>query len=1005
MRFWPGVLLWQVFLVGTWVEANPVTHQRKVYQYLNTTFVSERPDSTKSDVVSTSPLSLSVYPSLSSTSSGIRYKYPNSSPPIFTSATNTSSTARNGSAPYPYPTAPRSSSFGFANTGFNWNSSVSRTVDAQGSAASSTPEPTYCEPRIPGEIPTSYLIVPNTTTYTYTATVTIYNNQSTYLNPAPTPRPEFTPPKYCSNLPNEITQLPDEEPPAVTEDPGVTKDPGVTGDTGFVGGNMTDFPALIGISLESPMPSLDRSSVTVITTSKNPVTIVTEEIIPQFPGGRRPGGQRKTVAPRPQITPNAPVPGPVAIPVAIPVAPNAPVANPVTPNAPVPAPAANPIAPNVPAPVANPIAPNAPVANPVAPNAPVPAPAAIPVAPNAPAVNPVAPNAPVANPVAPNAPAVNPVAPNAPVANPVAPNAPAVNPMAPNAPVANPVAPNAPAVNPMAPNAPVANPVAPNVLNPPNAPVVNPMAPNAPVVNPVAPNAPVANPMAPNAPVANPMAPNAPVANPVAPNAPGANLVAPNVLNPPNAPVVNPMAPNAPVANPMAPNAPVANPMAPNAPIAIPVAPNALFPAPIAIPVAPNALLPTPIANPMAIPFPIPTPTPVIINEDGSATTSITQLVGPITVVVSPDRAVIGGQIVPIGSSTVTIREGDSVFTVSPNQVEGPLVKIFVPKKGDMVPETTPLTPTTVQGVPIQLGPTRVVIGSATLPMQPGATPTKVIVGTQTIIVGPGGIGFLPGNGFAGTIITPPPSIPTNVVVIGGEGFSAIGSTLVAIGDRTLTYGPGIPPQLVVYNGEVITVGPTAVVFDGTTIGGPSNKRTQYGNAGGLSISEIGPTLAVINGETLTVGYGAPLLTTVIGGQTFTVVPQGIAIGGHTLEFPFNPVTKAITAGGITFTQVGDSIAVIGSKTITFGPKATPTTVSYDGQLINIGPGGIGFTSTTILGPKPTKTGISRTTTSTPYKLGPSPTATSAGEESENNAGRTVPVFGLLGVCMILSLL
>lgn len=373
-------------------------------------------------------------------------------------------------------------------------------------------------------------------------------------------------------------------------------------------------------------------------------------------------------------------------------------------------------------------------------------------------------------------------------------------------------------------------------------------------------------------------------------------------------------------------------------------------------------------------PFPNPPPqtnppleVTTIINPDRSAKTRVTYVVDGVTLVVSPSQAVIGGQVVGIGSPPKTITEGGDVFTVGPDQVEGPLFIILVPNytgNGGVFEE--PPKTTTVQGVPVQVGPTGVVIGggggggrTTTIPIQPGARPTTLVVKGQTISVGPGGVGF------SGTTITPPPNLPTNIVVVGGQGFSAIGSSVAVIGGTTFSYGPGIAAQTVVLNGEAITVGPQGVVFDGTTIGGPARASgIQYAVAGGLSISEIGSTLAVVNGLTLTVGPGTTPMTTVISGQTIIAGPNGLVIGGATLTMPFNPTTQAVTAGGITFSQVGASIAVIGDKTYTFGPGVPQTTTVINGQTISIGPGGIGFKTTTFtaMTSRPTGTAAAQTT-------------------------------------------
>jgi hypothetical protein len=213
--------------------------------------------------------------------------------------------------------------------------------------------------------------------------------------------------------------------------------------------------------------------------------------------------------------------------------------------------------------------------------------------------------------------------------------------------------------------------------------------------------------------------------------------------------------------------------------------------------------------------------------------------------------------------------------------------------------------------------------------------------------------------------------LPTNVVVVGGQGFSAIGSSVAVIGGTSFIYGPGIAAQTMVLNGEAITVGPQGVIFDGTTIGGPAHASgTQHAVAGGLSISEIGSTLAVINGMTLTIGPGTTPMTTVIGGQTITAGPNGLVLGGATLTIPFNPTTQAVTAGGITFSQVGASIAVIGGKSYTFGPGAQQTTTVIDGQTISIGPGGIGFKTTTFTAMTSRPTGLVAAQTSSKKKSG-----------------------------------
>jgi len=303
---------------------------------------------------------------------------------------------------------------------------------------------------------------------------------------------------------------------------------------------------------------------------------------------------------------------------------------------------------------------------------------------------------------------------------------------------------------------------------------------------------------------------------------------------------------------------------------------------------------------------------------------------------------------------------------------------------------------TTVQGISVQVdGSTQVVVGGTSYSIGSGAPEQTIVVQGQTISVGSQGLVF------SGTTIAPPPaadvaasSLPSNLVIIDGQLFSAVGSSIVVIGGTTFSYGPGTATQTDVFNGETITIGPSGVSFDGTTIGGTVHPSgTQYAIAGGLSITELGSTLAVISGTTFTVGPGATPITTVINGETVTIGPTGVAVGGATLTYPLVVPTQTLTAEGITFSEIGSSLAVIGGKTFTFGPGATPTTDVYNGQTISIGPGGLGFATTTF-------TGVFTTSTSSTDSAESPSVATHTSKK--NGVGRLRPGFGLLGTCVVI---
>ena len=334
------------------------------------------------------------------------------------------------------------------------------------------------------------------------------------------------------------------------------------------------------------------------------------------------------------------------------------------------------------------------------------------------------------------------------------------------------------------------------------------------------------------------------------------------------------------------------------------------------------------------------------------------------------------------GGFNTIVTEGGKTFTVNPSQVVGPNTVISIPAAptgGVGVIEAA--TPTVVDGVSVAVGTDFAIVGGSTYAIGAGAPHGTVIVNKENISIGPGGIAL------ADVTITPAPAVSTNVVVFDGDVFSVVGGSVAVFDGTSFTFTGG-PPRTTVFNGDTITAGPFGFVDGTSTLGGPSHQSgTQYGLAGGMAISEIGSSIAVIDGTTFTVGPGAPQTTVTVSGATITVGPSGLNIGGSnegstTLDYPFNPTTQAITAAGITFSEIGSSLINVGGTTFTIGPGATPTTDVYNGQTISIGPGGVGFATTTI---------ISFTT------LTPSPTAT----KKKNGGAVLRPYFGhVWGACI-----
>ncbi|KAE8440590.1 hypothetical protein EG329_007048 [Mollisiaceae sp. DMI_Dod_QoI] len=389
---------------------------------------------------------------------------------------------------------------------------------------------------------------------------------------------------------------------------------------------------------------------------------------------------------------------------------------------------------------------------------------------------------------------------------------------------------------------------------------------------------------------------------------------------------------------------------------------------------------------------PIPTPITTIYAGDPAATTPITEIVSGVTVVASPSKAVIGSQTVSIGSAPQTLTESGQVFTILPNEIDGPSVIISIPTytAGGVFVQT--LTPTTINGLSIGLGGSTVVIGGTSYNIGPGAPQQTVVAKGQTITLGSSGIAF---DSTTITAAPNPASTPTNIAIVGGSVITAVGSSVAVIGGQTITYGANTPQTTTVFNGESITLGPSGVIFHGSTIGGTalSPSSSQIGIVGGVSITEVGSSIAVIAGTTFTIGPGANPTTAIISSQTVSAGPDGLSDGSF-LWNPFPSATHTLTAGSITFSQIGSSLVVIGSQTFTVGPGASPTTDVYAGQTISIGPSGIGFATTTF-----TSFG---TSTGTGTGTG---TAANAKSTSKKNAATGLrPGFGVLAIGILVGI-
>jgi hypothetical protein len=254
---------------------------------------------------------------------------------------------------------------------------------------------------------------------------------------------------------------------------------------------------------------------------------------------------------------------------------------------------------------------------------------------------------------------------------------------------------------------------------------------------------------------------------------------------------------------------------------------------------------------------------------------------------VQPTAVVVNGQTITDNARAPTqvITVANQAVTIDPTRVvvAGQTVTRPAVTGGVYIP--TP-TSTNIEGVPVTVSSSIAIIGGTSFTL--GMTPTTTVVNNRPVTIGPSGVVVA-----STTIPVVAMPSPTQVVVEGGELVTAIGPSVVVIHGTTLTYGPDKPATTTVVDDDTITIGPSVVVVHGATIGGPSARtsETQYEIVGGATITAIGASVIVINSATFTVSSGMSTTKTVVGGETVTIGPSGVAAGTHTIQYPFGPTT------------------------------------------------------------------------------------------------------------------
>lgn len=321
--------------------------------------------------------------------------------------------------------------------------------------------------------------------------------------------------------------------------------------------------------------------------------------------------------------------------------------------------------------------------------------------------------------------------------------------------------------------------------------------------------------------------------------------------------------------------------------------------------------------------------------------------------------------------------------TVDPARIDGPNgnsspFPTDSPRVGDIPVGQVPISiVTTIDGHPIEIQPSYVVVGGNTHSYgDPIETGTGSIL-AQSGTVLPGGItpnAANPPSQATGDNDTPS---STNVLVVDGGVLTAVGASLVVFDGHTLEYGPS-STFTTEFHRETITLG-ASISFDGTTIGGAANIGTQLRIAGGVSVTQVGQSVAVISSTSLTIGPQAVITTVYIDSYTIVANFGGLEVYGTTFSYPFNPVTTLLMFEGIAFTKVGSTVVIVSGSTYTIksASDSKPTSVSR----------------TTSIGRQTGSKGSGSLTTSLDSA---SPAETS--KKSDSNILN--PVYILLGICI-----
>ena len=293
--------------------------------------------------------------------------------------------------------------------------------------------------------------------------------------------------------------------------------------------------------------------------------------------------------------------------------------------------------------------------------------------------------------------------------------------------------------------------------------------------------------------------------------------------------------------------------------------------------------------------------------------------------------------------------------------------------------------------VTVTVKPGVVVIDDQTFTDNPAKPTSTVVVDKNTFTINPTQV-----VGVGATVTRPPVNSPravspqpTKTTIIGGIGVAIQGSSVV-IDKTTFTIGPR--PTTVIIKGQIVTLGPGAVVFPSQTLAIPAAQDTTQVVFGAELITVIGSDRVVIEGKTITYRPGSATVTEVIDGDTVLIGPSGIIVHGET----YGPGQTASTevefaaVGGVTISQVGPTVVVVQGVTYTIHPLSsgqTETTTVLGGETITIGPEGVAIETWTLDPPYVSTTTITPSNGAAVALATPTATATTTVNTSRKSSG------------------